>query len=211
MATTESAVIDLPTWFEAESEYQEEPARGRVSVDRQELTLQYQSGEIAFSLSAVTDVRPGHVPEMLGPVPPGRVPVTLAFATDDRLSVALVANREPVTRKFALCLITAILDGNPIRVKHPARLGDARPETPFERGTLDLSTDTVGFDTDTPGEISSDNVTAFGQTRGAVNGVEKRLIAIDYVRDGTPCRSLLQPSDSQTASLLGRYLEMHTQ
>lgn len=209
MSVSETAVIDLPTWFEAESEYQEKPARGRVSVDRQELSLQYQSGEIAFSLSAVTDIRPGYAPEMLGPVPPNRVPVTLAFATDDHLSVALVANRKPVTRKFTLCLIAAILDGNPVRVKHPARLGDARPDTSFERGTLDLSTDMLRFDTDTVGRIASDSVTGFGQTYGTVNGAERRLIAIDYVREGTPCRSLLQPSDSQTASLLGRYLEMH--
>lgn len=204
------AVIDLPTWFESESEYQREPAQGRVSVSEQELTLTYQEGEIVFSLSALTDVRAGHVPDILGPVPSDRVPVTLAFATDDDLSIALVANEKPVARKFALCLITAILDGNGVRVRHPARIGDSRPETSFERGTLGLSTDAVRVDTATNARIATENVTAFGRTVGEVNGVERKLISIDFVRDGTPCRSLLQPSDSQTASLLGRYLQIHS-
>lgn len=204
------AVVGLPTWFEAESERNQEPTRGRVSVSEEDVILSYQESDISFPLSNVTDVRPGYVPDTLGPVPPDRVPVTLAFASGDDLSVALVANREPVAKKFTLALIATVLDGNAVGVRHPGRIGDSRPETSFERGPLRLSPDTIGFDGATSGRIATENVTAFGQTQGTVGGTEQQLIAIDFVRDDVPCRSLFQPGDSQTTSLLGRYLEVHT-
>lgn len=200
-------VTDLPTWFEAESENQQDPTEGSVSVSDQELILADDVGEIRFSLSAVTDIRVGHVPEILGPVPPGRMPVTLAFSTEDDLSVALVANRKPVARKFTLRLVKTILDGNTVRVRHPARIGESTPETSFERGTLNLTAERMSFNTAQNAHIATENVTAFEQTHDDINGVEQELIAIDFVRDDTPFRSLLQPSDSQMTSILGRYLQ----
>ncbi len=206
---SEKAVVGLPTWFEAESEDNPVPTRGRVSVSERDLTLADQDGEISFPLSAVADVRPGYVPDVLGPVPPDRVPVTVAFASEDDLSVALVANREPVARKFALTLIATVLDGGAVGVRHPDRIGDARPDTSFRRGTLRLSPETIGFDVAPSGRIEAHNVTAFGRTRDTVRGTEQQLVAVDFVRDDVPCRSLVRPGDSQVTSLLGRYLELH--
>lgn len=206
-AVNEHPITDLPAWLEAESEPQHAPAEGHVSVSDRELRLATEASEITVPLSAVVDIRVGDVPDVLGPVPPGRVPVTLAFERDGELSVALVATEKPVAKKFTLRLVKAILDGKTLRIRHPARIGDASPDTSFERATLDLSADAMRFGTAQNAHIETDNVTAFERTHRRIDGVDKQVIAIEFVRDDTLYRSLLQPRDSQTAFILGRYLQ----
>lgn len=207
---SEPALIDMPTWVETESTDQQAPTQGRVTLSDRAVTFTHQDGEVVFPLSAVIDVQARHTPNIFGPVPPDRVPITVVFKTDNNVSAALVANQKPVARKFTLRLIMAILNGNDIRVRHPARIGDSRPNTSFTEGILRLSPDSIRVVTPMTARIAADSVATFDRLSDGGRGTEQPLIAVDYVRDGTPCRSLLQPSDSQTASLLGRYLEIQT-
>lgn len=205
--TNRTPVTDLPTWFETESESQRRPAKGTVSVTDRELTLAGEDGEFTYPLSEVSDIQVGHVPDIFGPVPPGKVPVTVAFSDADGLSVALVANQKSVAQKFTLQLIKSLVNGRSVRIRHPARIGDANPDTLFERGSLALSRDAMQFGTPQSASIETTDVVGFERTRGTIRGVEQPLIAIDFVQDGTPFRSLIQPADSQMAAILGRYLQ----
>lgn len=207
---SDRTLIDVPAWVETESTDQQAPTEGRVTVSDQAVTITFQDGEVVFPLSAVIDVQAGHASDMFGPTPPDRVPVTLAFKTDNSVSVALVATHKPVKNKFTLGLITTVLDGNDVRVRHPVRIGDARPDTSFTEGTLRLSADSLQVVAPVTARIPADSVAAFHRLSDDGDGTEQPLIAVDYVRDGTPCRSLLQPNESQTVSLLGRYLEIQT-
>jgi len=205
--TNKTPLTNLPTWFETESESQRRPAQGTVSVNDRELTLAGEDGEFTFPLSDVSDIQVGHVPDIFGPVPPGKVPVTVAFSDADGLSIALVANEKSVAQKFTLQLIKGLVNGRSVRIRHPARIGDASPDTSFERGSLALSRNVMNFGTAQCAQISTKDVTGFERTSEVIDGVEQPLIAIDFVQGDTPVRSLVQPADSQMAAVLGRYLQ----
>ncbi|MFC7073195.1 CheF family chemotaxis protein [Halovenus rubra] len=200
-------ISGLPTYVDTETGPQENGTEGSVSVTEQKIILSSSDGETTFPLSAVADIRVGHVPDILGPVPSEKVPVTIAFSSDSTLSVALIANQEAVAEKFALRLIKEILDGTTIRVKHPARVGDSDPKSSFEQGVVSVYPDRLHFDTGQDAQIETDNVRGFKQTRKTVQGAQKPLVAIDFVRDGTLFRSLLQAHDPQITSVLGRFLQ----
>lgn len=204
-----AAAAEIPVWFDAETDEQPHPEHGPIAIDTEQLTFEGDSAEVTVPLSAVMDVRVEHVPPALGPIPPGEVPITLVYDDADCVTAATVAAEGDVIRPFTMHVLETLLTGEPIRVKHPARIDQERTPASFTRGTLTPTDGVVHFGTDHDEKLDMSNITSIERTLS--DSELPHLVRISFVDQGLQCQTAVQLANEQTVSIFGRYLNIHMQ
>lgn len=206
--STMASQSEFSAWFDAETDEQHKPERGTVAVTAEQLTLQGNSAEVTVPLATLKDIRADHIPRDLGPMPPGQVPITLVYDTADGVAAAAVAAKADVIRPFTMQVLETLLTGEPVRVRHPTRVGQKSPPASFNRGTLTPTDGVVQFDTDHGGAFDASTVTSFEQAQSSTT--PQHLVRVTFVREDQRYQTDIQMTNKRTVSIFGRYLDIHT-
>lgn len=200
---------EFSAWFDTETDEQPNPEHGAVTINAERLAFEGNSGEITLPLSAIKDIRVNHIPPELGPIPPGQVPITIVPEETDGVSAATVAAEGETIRSFTMHVLETRLDGEPMRVRHPAQLGNESTSASFEQGSLTLTDGVIHFNTEQGGTLDVSNVTSFERVQSS--GERQHLVRVAYVRQGQRAKTDVQLADERLVSILGRYLHLQTQ
>lgn len=204
-----SSVAEFSAWVDAETEDQSNPECGAVAIGAKKLGFKSPSVDVTVPLSAVADVRVEYTPPELGPIPPGRVPITLVYAKADHPAAVTVAAKGDVIRPLTTQVLERLLTGEPIRVRHPVRIGEKDTSVSSERGILAPTDGVVYFRTDRDEKIDISNIVSFERPESSTT--PRHLVRATFVRQGLQCRTDIQMTNRRAVSIFGRYLDIQTQ
>lgn len=182
-----------------------EPSRGRVLLNRNRLVLaEGEDARTLIPLSAVFDVRAGHVPPDLAEF--FNDSVTVAYRQRGRRQVAIIEEDGDTIDKFVNVLFQALLHEAQVLAVHPSRVGGRVVDTDPTPTVLDLRDATLGFKGSN--ELTVDLMTVSDIDRGTreVDGQSQPALSVQHVQDGQSIRSVLVMGAERQLNLLGRYL-----
>jgi len=207
---SESVIADFVAGFNASTVDRGEPKKGRVVLSQKRLVLATRAtdgGKVTIPLSDIFDVAVGHVPEDLGDF--FKSTVTIAYKHEDHRHVAAVEADDEKITKFSTVLFKALLNGTPMTVKHPARIGGRVTSEAFQPARLSLKPQAVALATDGSSfEIDLSTVTDVERTRREIKGAARETLSIRHMQNGQATTTLLATDASREMSLLGRYLRL---
>jgi helix-turn-helix protein len=207
---SESVIADFVAGFNASTVDRGEPKKGRVVLSQKRLVLATKAtdgGKVTIPLSNIFDVAVGHVPEDLGDF--FQSTVTIAYKQGEQRHVAAVEADDEKITKFSTVLFKALLNGTPMTVKHPARVGGRVTGEEFRPARLSLKPKAVALTTDGSSfEIDLSTVTDVEQTRREIKGASRQTLSIRHMNNGQATTSLLATDSNREMSLLGRYLRL---
>lgn len=207
---SESVIADFVAGFNASTVDRGEPKKGRIVLSQKRLVLATKAssgGKVTIPLSNIFDVAVGHVPPDLGDF--FQSTVTIAFRQGNTRHVAAVEADDEKISKFSTVLFKALLNGTPMTVKHPERIGGRVTGENFAPARLMLKPQAVTFTSDQSSfDIDLSTVTDFEQTKREIKGGVRETLQIRHMRNGQALTSLLATDSSREMSLLGRYLRL---
>jgi helix-turn-helix protein len=207
---SESVIADFVAGFNASTVDRGEPKNGRVVLSQKRLVLATKAsdgGKVTIPLSNIFDVAVGHVPEDLGKF--FKSTVTIAYKHGDQRHVAAVEADDEKITKFSTVLFKALLNGTPMTVKHPARVGGRVTGEEFRPARLSLKPKAVALKTDGSSfEVDLSTVTDVEQTKREIKGATRQTLSIRHMKNGQATTTLLATDSNREMSLLGRYLRL---
>ncbi|WP_246986098.1 CheF family chemotaxis protein [Halorientalis marina] len=207
---SESVIADFVAGFNASTVDRGEPKKGRVVLSQKRLVLATKAsdgGKVTIPLSNIFDVAVGHVPEDLGKF--FKSTVTIAYKQGNQRHVAAVEADDEKITKFSTVLFKALLNGTPMTVKHPARVGGRVTGEEFRPARLSLKPKAVALKTDGSSfEIDLSTVTDVEQTQREIRGATRQTLSIRHMGNGQATTTLLATDSNREMSLLGRYLRL---
>lgn len=204
-----ASTLDLPVWFNTETTELPHPEQGTINLGTEHLTFKGSSVRANISLSSIKDIRTKRTLQELGPIPPEQVPITLVYDGSDGTTAAAIAAKSGVIQPFTVRLLETILSGEPVRVRHPAWIGQEPTSVSSERGTLDPTDSIVHLGTDEDARIDMENIVSF--TRADSSSSPKHLVKIAYVREKQQYQTAIQMTNRRAVSIFGRYLNIQKQ
>lgn len=204
-----SALADFVGTFNAEVGDWDDHQEGRVLLGTNQLVLARSKDDtVSIPLSSIFDVNIGATPRIFDPFP--GTTLTIAHDSDRGRVVAAVSGEESTIEKFHSVLFKAVLNGERVIVKHPARRGGRVTGAGYRPGSLSLAGGGVQFDLgDETVHIEPAAVTAFSREKRAVEGTERPVFVVRHMQDGTALTTHAATDSARTLSLLGRYLRRH--
>ena len=204
-----SALADFVGTFNAEVGEWNEHKEGRVLLgDNQLILAASKDDKVSIPLSSIFDINIGSGPRNFDPLP-GTV-LTIAHDSSQGRVVAAVSGDEATIEKFQTVLFKAVLNGQSVVVKHPARRGGRVTDAEYLPGKLSLGSGGVHFDLGRETvSIEPTAVTSFDREKREVNGTERPLFVVRHMQDGTALTTHAATESARTLSLLGRYLRRH--
>lgn len=201
-----SALADFVGTFNAEVGEWDDHQEGRVLLGANQLVLAASKDDkISIPLADIFDINLGSAPRLFDPFP--GTPMTIAHDSSQGRVVAAVSGDRATMEKFSSVLFKAVLNGDTVVVKHPARRGGRVTDAEYEPGRLSLGGGGVHFELG-PETVSIEPsaVTAFDREKRLVNGTERPLFVVRHMQDGTALTTHAATDSARTLSLLGRYL-----
>jgi len=206
---SESVIADFVAKFNASAVDRGEPRKGRVLLSRKRLVLATKAGDggkVTIPLSRIFDVAVGHIPPDLGNFFDSTV--TIAFNKDDARHVAAVEADDDKITKFSTVLFKALLNGTPMTVKHPARIGGRVTGEEFHTARLFLEPKAVRFEGGDSFAVDLSTVTNFERSDHEIGGRSRETLSIRHMNDGQATTSLVATDSARKMGLLGRYLRL---
>jgi len=205
---SESIIADFVAKFNSESTPPGEPRKGRILLSHKRLVLAADDDHrTTIPLASIFDVAVGHVPPDLGEFFDSTV--TIAFERNDRRYVAAVEADDDKIDKFSTVLFKAILNGTPMRVKHPAKVGGRVTDEAFLASELFLQPGTVQFSQDGDSvEVPLAQITNFDRSSHEVGGSKQPVLEFRHMPDSQAVTTLAATNSARKMSILGRYLRL---
>jgi len=201
-----SVLADFSGRFSVAGSERDGPAEGRIVLGEDRLVLAAsEDAKVTIPLTAVFDVAPGNEAAMLDAIP--GTPVTVAYENGTSRTTAVVAAEETTIGKFTTVLFKALLNGTPVTLKHPAKVGGRVLDTAFKGGLLSLQSGGVVFDTDEgPVTIPLASIVDFDRETRAVDGADRPVLVVSHMDTGEALTTLAATDSPRKLSILGRYL-----
>ena len=184
---------------------------GRILLNETQLVLAAsEDDKLAVPLDSIFDISVGSLPSAFDPIP--GTPAVVAFEQGNKRLVAAIAGKEDQIEKFSVVLYKAILNGTPITLNHPAKVGGRVMDTNFEGSLLSLQAGGVVFDTaEGPLNIPLNAIVDFSREKRAVEGMDRPVLVVSHVDNGEALTTLAATESPRKLSILGRYLQRRYQ
>lgn len=206
-----SVLADFTGRVAVESEDWDDGVESRVLLNETQLILAVSDDEtLTIPLQSVFDVNVGTVPRVFDPLP--GEPVTVAYRDGTARAAAVVAADERTAAKFTAVLFKALLNGTPVRIRHPAKVGGRVVESAYRGGLLSLTAEGVNFETEEgPITVPLEGVVDFDRQERPVDGESRPVLVVTHVDDGDALTTVAAAESNRKLSILGRYLRTEYQ
>jgi len=206
-----TVLADFAAYLAVERDDWDTPTRGRVILEESQLVLVAGEGDrLTVPVRSIFDVSVETLPRVFDSMP-GR-PVTVAYREGStRAAVAVAADEETVS-KFTTVLFKMLLNGTPVTVRHPAKVGGRVVDSAFRGGLLSVTTSAVEFETEEgPVTVPLRSVIDFDRETRDVNGEDRPVLVASHMDNGEALGTVAAMDSARKLSILGRYLRRHYQ
>lgn len=201
-----SVLADFTGRFSVAESERDGPIEGRVLLGEKQLVLAASADDReTIPLTGVFDVASGNEAALVDPMP--GTPVTIAYRSGSDRTTAVVAAEKSTVEKFTGVLFKALLNGTPVSIKHPAKVGGRVLDTEFVGGLLSLKASVVVFDTEKgPVTVPLSSIVDFDRGTRPVDDQERPAVIVVHMDNGQALTTVATTDASRELSLLGRYL-----
>lgn len=203
---TESVVADFVTDVIPDTAAYDEPVRGRVLMNREQVVFVTADDRTGFAIDDVFDVAYGSAPKELREF--FEDTVTVAYSARGGQHVAIIEGADQTVERFTNLLFKGVLNGTTVYVKHPARVGGRITDEPFRRAGLFVSPTAVKFKADDPFAIDVSTVSKFERVDREVNGSTRPVLSVQHTAGMEMVTSEVALQPERKMNVLGRFLRI---
>lgn len=201
---TDTVVADFTTDVIPNTGAYDEPVRGRVLMNREQVVIVTADDRTSFEIDSIFDLAFGSAPDGMQRF--FETTVTVAYETAGQKRVALIEGENDVVERFMNLLFKGVLNGTSATVKHPARVGGRITDEPFQKASLYIAPSEVRFKSDDPLSITVSTVTHFERVEREINGQSRPLLSVRHAPEGTIVTTEIAITPMRKMNVLGRYL-----
>lgn len=204
---SETVIADFPAKFALSSGEDAEPVQGRVVMNRDRLVLATGAEQENIQLDDIFDLRVGHVPAEVSKFFDDTV--TVAYKRYGEPDSVIIESDADKIDRFTSVLFKAILNGCPIKIQHPARIGGRVTDAPVRTAKLHLGDGRVMF-TDLEEVVAIDLQTVIHYKKATISEDGETLpgIKVRHMNDGKSMATNLSVYSRRRMNLLGRFLRL---
>lgn len=204
---SEGIVADFIGRFHTASIEGAEPVSGRILLSKQQLVLAHDGGKTTIPLSAISDINVGTVPPSMREFFSDTI--SLAYSTDGDRQIAVIESGGENVERFKTVLFKTLLQGQTVKVKHPAKVGGRVTDADVHPARLALASGVLRFRGRTGGfSIDLSNVTDFARETRELAGTDRPTLAVTHMDAGTAKTTLITLPNGRKLNLLARYLQL---
>lgn len=201
---TDGVVADFTTDVIPDTGRYDEPVRGRVLMNREQVVIVTADDRTSFDIDDVFDLAYGSAPDGMRRF--FEDTVTVAYESVGQKRVALIEGADDVVERFMNLLFKGVLNGTTVTVKHPARVGGRITDEPFRRASLFIAPTEVRFKSEDPLAITVTSVSHFERVVREVRGTSRPLLSVRHVDAGETVTTEIGLTSERKMNVLGRYL-----
>ncbi|MFW6018676.1 MAG: CheF family chemotaxis protein [Halapricum sp.] len=201
-----SVLADFTGRFSVAGSERDGPVEGRILLGEEQLVLAASGDDReTIPLTGIFDVASGNEAARIDPMP--GTPVTIAYRNGSTRTTAVVAAGETTVEKFTTVLFKALLNGTPVTLRHPAKVGGRVLDTEFVGGLISLRSGGVVFETEKgPVLVPLSSIVDFNRATRTVDGHDWPVVVVVHMDNGQALTTVVATDSSRDLSLLGRYL-----
>jgi helix-turn-helix protein len=205
---SESVIADFVAKFNSDRLNRTEPIKGRVLLSDKRLVLAINdNNKLTIPLEAIVDIAVGHVPEELDGF--FESTVTIAFERNNYQFVAAVEGDDETIEKFSNLLFKALVNGEDVTIKHPARIGGRVTDQEFQPGKLILKPKLVTINRqDDTIEVNLSEVIQFTREDQKIANAERPVLQVRHMPEGRSMMTILAMDSYKKMGILARYLQL---
>lgn len=201
---TDDVVADFMTDVIPDTGAYDEPVRGRVLMNREQVVIVTADDRTAFAIDDVFDLAYGSAPTEMRRF--FEDTVTIAYEKLGQKRVALVEGADDVVERFTNLLFKGILNETPVTIKHPAKVGGRVTDASFRRASMYVSPTAVRFSADDPLTIDVSTVSHFERVNRAVGDTQRSMLSIRHAPEREVVTTEIGLSSQNKLNVLGRFL-----
>ncbi|WP_138007537.1 CheF family chemotaxis protein [Halalkalirubrum salinum] len=204
---SEGIVADFVGQFHTASIAGPEPVTGRILLSKQRLVLAHDGGKTTIPLSAISDINVGTVPPSMREFFSDTI--SLAYSIDDDREIAVIESGGTNVERFKTVLFKTLLEGQTVKIKHPAKVGGRVTNADVHNARLALASGVLRFRGRAGGfSIDLSNVTDFARETRELAGTDRPTIAVTHMDGRTAKTTLVTLPNARKLNLLARYLRL---
>jgi helix-turn-helix protein len=182
-----------------------EPERGRVVLSQKRLVLAGKDSKTTIPLSSVFDVSVGRVTKELSEFFDHTVAV--GYRDNGTSRSAIIECEKNELERFTHVLFKALLNGSPVLLKHPARVGGRVMDTDSETRKLKIEPEYVGFKGKSNNvKIEISRVIGFEREQRTLDGDKQGIVSIRSFQDGDAVTTEIALPSNRETNLFGRFV-----
>lgn len=201
---TDDVVADFTTDVIPDTGAYDEPVRGRVLMNREQVVIVTADDRHAFAIDAVFDLAYGSAPDGMRRF--FETTVTIAYESSSQKRVALIEGADDVVERFMNLLFKGVLNGTGVTTKHPARIGGRITDESFRPAKLFVAPTEVRFKSDDPFSITISTVSGFERIERDVGDETKTLLSVRHAPKGSIVTTEIALASDRKMNVLGRFL-----
>ena len=202
----DSVVADFVTDVIPDTGSYDEPVRGRVLMNKQQVVLVTPEDRVSFGIGDIFDVAYGSAPPELRAF--FEDTVSIAYNVGNARRIALVEGADETVERFTRLLFKGILNNTTVAVKHPAKVGGRITDESYEKAALFVDPTAVKFKTDEPFSIEISTVSRFERIEREVFGSSRPVLSVDHADTGGIVTSEVALHPERKMNVLGRFLRI---
>lgn len=200
----DTVVADFMTDVIPDTGAYDEPVRGRVLMNREQVVIVTADDRTSFAIEDVFDLAYGSAPDGMRRF--FETTVTVAYENRGQKRVALIEGEDDVVERFMKLLFKGVLNGTKVTVKHPARIGGRITDESFHPAKLFVAPTEVRFKSDDPFAIVISTVSGFKRIDREVGDETKTLLSVRHAPEGSMMTTEIALASERKMNVLGRYL-----
>lgn len=201
---TDGVVADFTTDVIPDTGTYDEPVRGRVLMNREQVVIVTADDRTTFAIDDVFDLAYGSAPKGMRRF--FEDTVTVAYESVGQKRVALIEGADDVVERFMNLLFKGVLNGTTVTIKHPARVGGRITDEPFRRASLYIAPTEVRFKSDSPLAISVSSVSHFERVEREIRGKTRPVLSVSHSDGRDTVTTEIGLTSDRKMNVLGRYL-----
>lgn len=202
---SESVIADFVADVVADASTGEEPVRGRVVLSQHRLVFAATGGTKTVPLDAVFDVTVGRVPEDISEYFDDTVSVR--YREDGTMRTAVVEAAPETVDRFGTLLYKARLEGEPVTLVHPVRIGGRHTEGVSRSAGVRILDDALGFEgTDGAPHLPLGAVVGVDRVTREVEGATRTFVRVHHVDGSRSVATDVTLDSAARLNVLGRYV-----
>ena len=204
---SESVIADFVADFTLSTATEPEPVRGRVVMSPKRVILATGTERSIVPLSKIFDIRVGHVPQQVQEFFDDTV--TIAYRRRGNKDTVIIEADDEKIDRFTGILFKAILNGSPVTIKHPAKVGGRLTDVPERRARLKVAEGGVEFaglnDSQT---IDLSTVVYYEKSDREIGGDINPVLTVRHMQDRSAIATRLAMESQRKMNILGRFLRL---
>lgn len=202
----DTVVADFVTDLIPDTAAYDEPVRGRVLMNDEQVVLATANDRVSVPFENVFDLQYGSAPDdmrrFFGDT------VTIGYRLNGRQSIAMIEGEGATVERFANLLFKAILNDSTVLLRHPAKVGGRVMDASLERARMGVEPGSVRFASDDPFTIDVSTVVHFERIDRDVDGTTRPVLSVRHRPERETVTTELALSPAAKMNVLGRFLRI---